>query len=111
MIMKMIMKMKIRIRMKMIGDGEKKKNVLNFYMNNINQTPTPREIEILESYEADTSKELIIYAMEKAVENKARSMRIYKGDTEQLESQRHNNSCRSKRRIKRKETQSRNRIS
>ena len=49
-------------------------NVLDFYLNNINPIPTPREIELLESYETDTPEELILYAMEKAVDNKARSM-------------------------------------
>ena len=47
---------------------------IKFYLDNINPMPTPREVEILESYENDTPEELIQYAMEKAVENKARSL-------------------------------------
>lgn len=62
--------------------------VMRFYLDNINSMPTPREAEILESYEADTPEELILYAMEKAVENKGRSLRLYQGYTKQLEAER-----------------------
>lgn len=66
------------------ADAEEKKSesisasatnkTIKFYLDNINPMPTPREVEILESYENDTPEELIQYAMEKAVENKARSL-------------------------------------
>ena len=56
-----------------------KDDIIDFYLNNINPMPTPHELELLESYEQDTSHELIIYAMEKAVEKKARSIAYVKG--------------------------------
>lgn len=65
------------------------------YLDNINPMPTPIEAELLESYMNDTPPELINYAIEKAVERKARSMRIYKSHTKCLENKRHNNIKRS----------------
>ena len=45
-----------------------------FYLNNINSTPVEKEVEILESYEKELPEDLIIFAMQKAVENKARNL-------------------------------------
>lgn len=59
--------------------SQPKDEIVEFYLNNINPMPTAHELELLESYEQDTSHELIIYAMEKAVENKARSIAYVKG--------------------------------
>lgn len=53
--------------------------VFRSYMNNINPTPTPIEVNLLEAYLDDTPHELILYAIEKAVENKARNMGYIKG--------------------------------
>ena len=53
--------------------------VMKFYLNNINSTPVIREIEILESYKEELPQDLILYAMEKAVENKGRSLGYIKG--------------------------------
>ena len=72
------------------------------YLNNINPTPTPIEAELLESYISDTPAELINFAIEKAVENKARSMRIHKSDPKRMGEKRNSNTCRSQRRSKRK---------
>ena len=52
--------------------------VMDFYLNNINSTPVAHEVEILESYEKELPPELICYAMEKAVENKSRSIAYIK---------------------------------
>lgn len=51
-----------------------KNPVLNFYLGNINSTPVEREVEILESYQEELPDDLIIYAMEKAIEKKARNL-------------------------------------
>jgi len=59
---------------KEFGSASATNKTIKFYLDNINPMPTPREVEILESYENDTPEELIQYAMEKAVENKARSL-------------------------------------
>ena len=48
--------------------------VMVFYLNNINQTPTPHEAEVIEKYQKELPDDLIIYAMEQAVENKARKI-------------------------------------
>lgn len=53
--------------------------VMYFYLNNINSTPVPKEVELLSSFEKDLPKDLIIFAMEKAVENKARNLGYIKG--------------------------------
>lgn len=53
--------------------------VMQFYLNNINSTPVIKEVEILESYEKDLPQDLIIYAMEKAVERKQRNLAYIKG--------------------------------
>lgn len=54
-------------------------SVMQFYLNNINSTPVIKEIEILESYEKDLPQDLIVYAMEKAVEKKQRNLGYIKG--------------------------------
>ena len=53
--------------------------VMRFYLNNINSTPVIKEIEMLESYQKELPDDLILYAMEKAVENKGRSLGYIKG--------------------------------
>lgn len=53
--------------------------VMQFYLSNINSTPVIKEVEILESYEKDLPQDLIIYAMEKAVERKQRNLAYIKG--------------------------------
>lgn len=59
--------------------------------------PTQMEREILQSYIDDTPAELINLAITKAVENKARSMRIHKSNPERMESKRDHNTSRSQR--------------
>lgn len=53
--------------------------VFDFYLNNINSLPTMIEIEQLKSYQAEIGDDLICYAIEKAVENKSRSLAYIKG--------------------------------
>lgn len=53
--------------------------VMKYYLNNINSIPTPAEVEILESYAKELPSDLMVYAMTKAVENKARSLSYVKG--------------------------------
>ena len=53
--------------------------VMSFYLNNINSTPVAKEVEVIESYEKELPQEVIIYAMEKAVENKVRNLAYIKG--------------------------------
>lgn len=48
--------------------------VFKFYLNNINPMPTPHEAEMITTFQNETSEDLIIYAMEKAVEKKARNI-------------------------------------
>ena len=52
--------------------------VMAFYLNNINSTPVLKEVEVLESYQKDLPDDLIVYAMEKAVDNKARNLAYIK---------------------------------
>lgn len=54
-------------------------SVMEFYLNNINSTPVAREVEILESYEKELPQDLIMYAMEKAIEKKQRNLGYIKG--------------------------------
>lgn len=54
-------------------------NVWDFYLNNINSTPVENEIETIQDYEKELPSDLIIYAMKKAVENKARNLAYIKG--------------------------------
>ena len=56
-----------------------KDKVMDFYLNNINSTITNYEAETLEDYKNDLAEELIIYAMEKAVEKKQRNLAYVKG--------------------------------
>lgn len=53
-------------------------SIFDFYLHNINAMPTPVEIEVLKDYMATTPEELIKYAIEKAVENNARSLAYIK---------------------------------
>ncbi len=48
--------------------------VVRFYLDNINPLPTPNEIENLEYYQKQLSEELLIFGMQKAVDQKARKM-------------------------------------
>lgn len=51
---------------------------ISFYLNNINSTPVIREIETIEDYEKELSIDLLIYGMEKAVDNKVRNLAYIK---------------------------------
>lgn len=56
----------------------KKDEVMDFYLNNINSTPVSREVEVIESYQKELPADLIIYAMEKAVDNRGRNLAYIK---------------------------------
>lgn len=51
---------------------------IKFYMENINPLITPHEVEILSDYCNDLSEDLIIYAMQDAIEHKAMNMKYIK---------------------------------
>ena len=51
--------------------------IVDFYNNNIG-TVTPFAYEILQDYEKELGKELVVYAMQKAVESNARNIRYIK---------------------------------
>ena len=61
------------------NSSSKQDNIMQFYLNNINSTPVIKEIEIMQSYKKDLPEDLIIYAMEKAVERKQRNLGYIKG--------------------------------
>lgn len=72
---------KIRLdknRLDYIDDAEEN-SAVKFYLNNINSTPVQKEMEILTSYLKELPEDLLIYGMEKAVENKARNLAYCKG--------------------------------
>lgn len=48
--------------------------VMSFYLNNINSAITPYEAEVIEKYQKELPNDLIIYAMQKAVEQRARKI-------------------------------------
>ena len=51
---------------------------MQFYLKNINPLPVAREVEQIEQYEKELPSELLIYGMEKAVDNKARNLAYIK---------------------------------
>lgn len=51
---------------------------IKFYMENINPLITPHEVEILKDYCNDLPEDLIIYAMQDAIEHKAMNMKYIK---------------------------------
>ena len=51
---------------------------IEFWQNNLGEL-TPHGLEILESYLEDFNEDVLIYAMEKAVENNVRTIRYVKG--------------------------------
>lgn len=63
--------------------GEKatttKSEVWDFYLNNINSSPVESEINTIASYEKELPSDLIIYAMQRAVEQKKRYLGYIKG--------------------------------
>ena len=48
--------------------------VMSFYLNNINSAITPYEAQVIGNYQQELPSDLIIYAMQKAVEQKARKI-------------------------------------
>lgn len=56
----------------------KTSSCINFYMENINPLITSYEVETLQSYCNDLSEDLIIYAIQDAVEHKAMNMKYIK---------------------------------
>ena len=56
-----------------------KSAVWDYYLNNINSTPVRTEIEQMEDYEKELPSDLIIYAMERAVDQKKRYIGYIKG--------------------------------
>lgn len=56
----------------------KTSSCINFYMENINPLITSHEVEVLQSYSNDLSEELIIYAIQDAIEHKAMNMKYIK---------------------------------
>lgn len=80
---------------------------IKFYMENINPLITPHEVEILEDYCNDLPEDLIIYAMQDAIEHKAMNMKYIKSildryirqsisSVEQIESQKKLNQSNNK---------------
>lgn len=56
----------------------KTSSCINFYMENINPLITAHEVELLKSYSNDLSEDLIIYAIQDAIEHKAMNMKYIK---------------------------------
>lgn len=80
---------------------------IKFYMENINPLITPHEVEILKDYSNDLPEDLIIYAMQDAIEHKAINMKYIKSildryirqsisSVEQIESQKKLNQSNNK---------------
>lgn len=57
---------------------EKTSSCINFYMENINPLITSYEVDVLQSYSDNLSDDLIIYAMQDAIEHKAMNMKYIK---------------------------------
>ena len=56
----------------------KNSSCINFYMENINPLITSHEVEVLNSYSNDLPEDLIVYAMQDAIEHKAMNMKYIK---------------------------------
>jgi DnaD/phage-associated family protein len=68
---------------KTVEEAEQEKSaaadeVMIFYLNNINPMITPSEAEDIEYYERQLPKDLLLFAMQKAVDQKARKMAYIK---------------------------------
>ena len=58
--------------------NETRSSSIKFYMENINPLITAHEVEILQSYSSDMTEDLIIRAIQEAIEHKAMNMKYIK---------------------------------